>query len=57
VEIEFLQAKEAGDVKSPRSAFSASGNIHFKFVPKGNTVNQTFYMEVLKRLIDVVKHK
>jgi hypothetical protein len=31
--------------------------IHFEFVPKGTTVNQTFYMEVLKRLVDAVRFK
>jgi hypothetical protein len=29
--------------------------IHFEFVPEGTTVNQTFYVEVLKRLSDSVR--
>jgi hypothetical protein len=37
--------------------FDISGIIHFKFVPEGTTVNQTFYVEVLKRLIDALRHK
>jgi histone-lysine N-methyltransferase SETMAR len=31
--------------------------IHFEFVPEGTTVNQTFYVEVLIRLIDAVRRK
>jgi hypothetical protein len=34
-----------------------SGIIHFEFVPEGTTVNETFYVDVLKRLIDAVRHK
>jgi hypothetical protein len=30
------------------------GIIHFEFVPEGTTVNQIFYVELLKRLIDAV---
>jgi hypothetical protein len=30
---------------------------HFASVPEGTTVNQTFYVEVLKRLIDVMRCK
>jgi hypothetical protein len=30
--------------------------VHLKFVPKGTTVSQTFYVVVLKRLIDAVRH-
>jgi histone-lysine N-methyltransferase SETMAR len=37
--------------------FSFFDIIHFEFVPEGTTVNQTFYLEVLKRLIDAVRHK
>jgi hypothetical protein len=33
------------------------GIIHFEFVPKRTTVNQTFYVEVLKRLTDSVRCK
>jgi hypothetical protein len=56
------QAKEATDVKVQDqrmfiSFFDIRGIIHFEFVPKGATVNQTFYMEVLKRLVDAVRCK
>jgi hypothetical protein len=37
--------------------FDIRATIHFEFVPKGNTDNQTFYVEVLKRLFDTVRHK
>jgi transposase len=30
---------------------------HFEFVSEETTVNQTFYVEVLKRLIDAVRRK
>jgi hypothetical protein len=33
--------------------FDIRGIIHFEFVSKGTTVKQIFYVEVLKRLIDV----
>jgi hypothetical protein len=56
------QAKEITNVKIRNQNnvicfFDIRGILHFKFVPKGTTVNQTFYMEVLKRLIDGMKHK
>jgi hypothetical protein len=31
--------------------------IHFEFVPEGTSVNQIFYLEVLKRLTDAVRRK
>jgi hypothetical protein len=37
--------------------FNIRGIIHFEFVPKGTTVNQAFYMEVVKRPIDAVRRK
>jgi hypothetical protein len=37
--------------------FDIRGIIHFEFAPEGTTVNQTFYVEVLKRLIDAVRRK
>jgi hypothetical protein len=37
--------------------FDIRGVIHFESVPEGTTVDQTFYMEVLKRLIDAVRRK
>jgi hypothetical protein len=37
--------------------FNIRGSIHFESVPEGTTVNQTFYVEVLKRFIDVMRCK
>jgi hypothetical protein len=37
--------------------FDVRGIIHFEFVPEGTTVNQTFYVEVLKRVIDAMRRK
>ena len=31
--------------------------VHFESVPQGQTVNQQFYLEVLKRLRDAVRRK
>jgi hypothetical protein len=57
---EFPQTKEAQMSKSKIKTmltcfFNIRGIIHFEF--EGTTVNQTFYVEVLKRLIDVVRRK
>jgi hypothetical protein len=37
--------------------FDIRGIIHFEFVPEGTTVNQTLYVEVLKKLIDAMRRK
>ena len=37
--------------------FDASGIVHMEFVPPGQTVNQTFYLQVLRRLRDAVRRK
>jgi hypothetical protein len=37
--------------------FDIRGIIHFEFVPEGTTVNEAFYVEVLRRFIDVVSRK
>jgi hypothetical protein len=63
VEIEeFSWAKVATDVKVQDQSmlicfFDISVIIHFEFVPEGITVNQAFCVEVLKRLIDAMRHK
>jgi histone-lysine N-methyltransferase SETMAR len=59
---EFPQAKEVTDIKIQDriiliSFFDIRLIIHFEFVPERTTVNQTFYVEVLKRLIDAVRRK
>jgi hypothetical protein len=38
------------------SFFDANGIVH-PFVPNGQTVNQVFYLQVLKRLCDMVRQK
>ena len=35
----------------------ASGIVHHEYLPEGSTVNQTYYMEVLKRLRDAIRRK
>ena len=37
--------------------FDANGIVHKEFVPPGQTVNQQFYLEVLKILRDRVRKK
>jgi hypothetical protein len=37
--------------------FDIRGLIHSKFVPEGTPVNQTFYVGMLKRLIDAVRRR
>jgi transposase len=37
--------------------FDVNGIVHKEFVPAGQTVNQYFYLDVLKRLRDSVRHK
>ena len=34
--------------------FDASGVVHHEYLPEGSTVNQTYYIEVLKRLRDAI---
>ena len=37
--------------------FDACGVIHHEYLPEGSTVNQTYYIEVLKRLRDAIRRK
>jgi transposase len=37
--------------------FSIKGIVHFKFTPQGQTLNQVYFVEALKRLHDVVGRK
>ena len=37
--------------------FDASGVVHCEYLPEGSTVNQTSYIEVLKRLRDAIRRK
>ena len=39
------------------SFFDANGIVHSEFVPNGQTVNQAFHLQVLKRLRDAVRRK
>jgi len=34
-----------------------SGIVHYEFVPTGQTVNQVYYLEVLKKLREKVRRK
>ena len=56
------KAKKARQVRSNVkimfiSSFDANGIVHKEFVPPGQTVNQQFYLKVLKRLRDSVRKK
>ena len=46
------------NVKTMSSCFfDIKGLIHFQFIPQGQTVNQQFYLEILKPLRDAVRRK
>jgi len=37
--------------------FDTKGTVHFEFIPKGQTVGQAYYVEILKQLHEVVHRK
>jgi histone-lysine N-methyltransferase SETMAR len=54
------QTSVASEVKCQDVAdffFDANGIVHSEFVPNGQTVNQEFYLQVLKSLRDAVRRK
>ena len=53
------QKSAASEVKCQENAdfLYANGIFHSVFVPNGPTVNQVFYLQVLKRLCEAVRRK
>ena len=41
----------------PYACRDIRGTVHYEFVPTGQTVNQGYYLEVLRRLCEKVRRK
>jgi hypothetical protein len=39
------------------TVFDINGTVHFEFIPQGQTVNQAYYVEILKQLHEAVHIK
>jgi len=37
--------------------FDIKGDVHFEFIPQGQTISQAYYMEILKRLHEAVAQR
>jgi hypothetical protein len=44
-------------IKTMLITFDIKNIVHFEFVPHGQTVNEAYYMEILKRLHETVQRK
>jgi len=55
-ETEKITEKQIKNQSHVDGFFDCHGIVHHKFAPEGQTVNTTFYMEVLKHLRDCVRH-
>ncbi|UYV81907.1 hypothetical protein LAZ67_21000085 [Cordylochernes scorpioides] len=58
----FARFKDARMIKSKLKCllitlFDVKGLVHYEFVPKGQTINQHYYLDVLRRLREAVRQK
>ena len=58
----FSETKESPTSEKQRESdvncfFDQHGIVHHEYAPKGQTINQTYYLEVLRRLRDAVQRK